>query len=132
MTEKQKDKLAGLTERLDALVRRNPKLADMDVETIHTVSEIVSTLVLWMDHGKVPEKLLTAIARKIDGIARKWARGLARCRQCRSVVAPSDVLDNQGTCRRCGRRRIAHALGPHHDSRPEDWEKREPMDWLTK
>ncbi len=130
VTSKDKDSLAGLSERIDALVRRNPELSDTDVETLHTVSEIIDTLVLWTDHGKVPEKLLVAVVRSLKRVRLKWSRGMARCRKCSFLIARDDVLDNQGTCRRCGRKR-ARVHGPHHDFRSGPVRERHG-DWLTK
>ena len=35
------------------------------------------------------------------------------CRRC--GADPETVLDNQGTCERCGKVRLSRALGPHHN-----------------
>ena len=74
MTEKQKDDLASLGGRLEVHRKRVklPRAVDEDVEIARA---IVSTLVLFTDHGKVPEALQHAIAHQIKAVrrGRRWS-----------------------------------------------------------
>ena len=71
MTEREMDLLAGIGERLGARL-----LDDAEDEDMETAQAVINTLVLFADHGKVPEPLLDAIAHQIRSTAAKHGRRL--------------------------------------------------------
>ena len=76
MRERQKDMLADVGGRLDALRRRvadgSHNMSGFDVEALETAGALVNTLVLWADGPGLDDKLLTALEHQIDAVRRKF------------------------------------------------------------
>ena len=70
MNEKELDQLAGFGERLSVLRQREDLDPDVD-EAVAAAGAICSTLVLYVDHDKVPEPLQDAIAHQIRAVGRQ-------------------------------------------------------------
>lgn len=91
MTGKELDNLAALGERL-AVHRRRLGLEGTPDEDVETAQCIVSTLVLFADHGKVPEPLQEAIGHQMRAVrlrhedARRDARREALLRVSQRVA----------------------------------------------
>ena len=68
MKEKQLDELAGVSERLRAHRRRLSPDGQAD-EDVEIATRMVDTVVLFADHGKVPEELLNSLGHQVRGSA---------------------------------------------------------------
>lgn len=82
----------------------------------HEVWEVIDTR---LRKGGIGARTVARIPRLTD--VKAWLRdrpeyGRVWCRRC--GADPEVVLDNQGTCKPCGKVRLSRALGPHHNSRP--------------